>query len=63
MAQQEYAYYGFISYNRHDRKEAVRLQKMLERYSLLKSLRKENPASPGKTLRRLMIGRLKCEKT
>ena len=27
------------------------------------ALRKENPASPGKTLRRLMIGRLKCEKT
>ena len=46
MAQQEYAYYGFISYNRHDRKEAVRLQKMLERYSLPKSLRKENPDLP-----------------
>ena len=46
MAQQEYDYYGFISYNRHDRKEAVRLQQQLERYKLPKSLRKEFPDLP-----------------
>ena len=48
MAQQEYDYYGFISYNRHDRKEAVRLQQQLERYKLPKSLRKEFPDLPAR---------------
>ncbi len=46
MAQQKYEYFGFISYNRHDRKEAVWLQQHLERYHLPKSLQKEYPGLP-----------------
>ena len=46
MAQQKYEYYGFISYNRRDRKEAVRIQQQLERYRLPASLRKERPDLP-----------------
>ena len=46
MARQKYEYYGFISYNRHDREWAQQLQKQLERYRLPASLRKERPDLP-----------------
>ena len=46
MSREKYEYYGFISYNRQDRKWAQQLQKQLERYRLPASLRKERPDLP-----------------
>lgn len=41
-----YRYFAFISYSHEDAKEAIRLQKRLERYRLPSIIRKANPDVP-----------------